>query len=83
MTKLSSGRGSGYGQSKPRWHIKNIFTNIDSFGIEVPGFNIKGQTKINTAIGGVLTASILICTLAYAVVKMNELVAGANPTIVE
>lgn len=60
-----------------------MFTNLDSFGMEVPGFNFKGESKINTALGGVLTSAILICTLAYAVVKMNQLVAGDNPTIVE
>ena len=81
MVKLSSGRGSGYGFKPPRWHIKNIFTSLDSFGLEVPSFNIKGETKINTAMGGLVTTLILICTLAYATVKMIQLAAGENPVI--
>lgn len=83
MAKLSSGRGSGYGQSKPRWHISNVFTNLDIFGVEVPGFNFKGETKVNTTLGGVFTSCIILCTLAYSAIKMNELIAGDNPSIVE
>ena len=81
MTKFSNGRGSGYGRPQPVWHIRNVFKRFDTFGIEMPGFNVQGQTKMNTAIGGVFTVFIMFATIAYSAVKSIHLASGHNPVI--
>ena len=77
------GRGTGYGRPKPSWHIGNQLTNLDFFGREVPTFNLKGETHINTSIGGFITVAILITTLAYTTLKFTELYTKADPFINE
>ena len=74
MPRLFNRRsGSKHGQDKPSWHINNVLSNIDSFGKEVPAFNIKGEAKVNTVFGGIITAMILTMTLSYAIVKLIQL----------
>ena len=77
------GRESSHGQPKPSWHIGNKLTNLDLFGREVPTFNLKGQTHINTSVGGLITLAILLTTLAYTSIKFMELYTKADPFINE
>ena len=80
--RLSSGQNaSGFGQSRPSWHIFNHLTNIDSFGKQVPGFNIKGSSSIGTVIGGFVTVIVLSLTLLYATVKTMHLIGKENPVM--
>ena len=58
-------------------------SSLDTFGKDIPSFNIKGETKISTVCGGVLTAIIWICTISYASVKFAKLITHANPQITE
>ena len=80
--RLSSGQNaSGFGQNRPSWHIFNHLTNIDSFGKQVPGFNIKGSSSIGTVIGGFVTVIVLSLTLLYATVKTMHLIGKENPVM--
>ena len=49
--------------------------------MEVPSFNIKGQTMINTLCGGVVSCLILMTTLAYAAHNAIELALQDDPQI--
>ena len=71
---VSRKRSSNYGRSGPAWHIGNAFMSLDSFAYEVPSFNIKGDQKVRTSLGGVVTITLLIVSLAYSVLKGIQLV---------
>ena len=47
----------------------------------MPAFNIDGETKINTIVGGILTALIFMTGLLYAGVKLDQLLNRDNPNI--
>ena len=80
--KLFSGReASHFGQYKPKWHINNYLQDMDIFGKEVPGFNIKGMHHLGTAMGGLVTAILLTISLIYAMIKTLHLVNAANPVM--
>jgi len=61
--------GSRFGAREAKWKIGTFVKNIDGFGQEIPSFNLKGETRINTFFGGMITVAILSLTLAYAVLK--------------
>ena len=73
--------GSKYSHVKSRWHASNCIREQDNFGIEVPNFNIGGDTQINTLPGGFLTIMILGLTLSYGVVKFIDLYKRNDPNI--
>ena len=60
-----------------------MFRYLDSFGKDVPAFNIKGDKKVNTAVGGVISAFIITLVLIYASIKLNQLINRDNPNINE
>ena len=67
---------------------KNAFTKgasplkaLDMFAADLPTFNVSGQSKIQTYLGGLLSAMIIIVTLLFASVKMHQLVEHDNPSI--
>ena len=82
MANLGSRKvGSNYGRRRPGWHISNFFAEIDSFGKELPSFNIKGETHVNTVFGGIMTFNITLLAILYAFLKMNVLMNRMNPNI--
>ena len=66
---------------KKKWHLGRIVKNIDSFGMEIPSFNIGGESQVNTLCGGIVTCLILMTTLAYASSEALELIDPHNPQI--
>lgn len=70
---------SGYGRPGPSWHIKNLVKGMDTFANEIPAFNLKGETKVKTLFGGLVTAGILLVVLTYALMKAIHLVDRRNP----
>lgn len=63
------------------WHIFNVFRSIDRFGQPIPTFNISGKNKINTVVGGILSALILAITLSYFMGRLEGLITGSNQII--
>ena len=61
----------------------NVLTNLDFYGKDVPAFNIKGQNRVNTVFGGIMTSMVLVLTLIYTVIKLDELYSRQNPIISE
>ena len=43
---------------------------LDMFGADVPTINMRGQTKIKTTFGTIVSLSIFILVLAFAIVKL-------------
>lgn len=80
---LNKKNRSSYRRQKPSWSIGNTMRGIDSFGQEVPSFNLRGENRINTVCGGVFTAVILTLALIYASLKAIDLAERKNPTISE
>ena len=60
-------------QGKTRWHASVCIKERDHFGLEVPSFNIGGETTINTLPGGFLSLIILGITFGYAISKFVDL----------
>ena len=56
---------------------------MDGFGQPLPTFNIKGETKVKTAQGGVVTALLCFMVLTYAILKFIQLTGRENPDISE
>ena len=56
---------------------------FDTFAGEIPGFNLKGETKVKTLVGGLCTIAILCLLLTYAAMKMIHLVERRNPEITQ
>ena len=82
MVQLCSRKsGSHYARPKPYWHIKRVFQGIDSYGKELPAFNLKGETHINTTYGGLLTLAISICTITYTLITFQILWNRDNPDL--
>ena len=73
----------GHNIQKPSWHIGNKLQGIDMFGREVPSFNLRGETHINTKVGGLVSVVILITTLMYTAIKLELLYSRKDPTISE
>ena len=61
--------GSHFGTSGAKWKLGAFVKSVDSFGQDLPSFNLKGETKVNTHFGGVVTVLILLTALAYASLK--------------
>ena len=72
-----------HGQAGPSWHISNALTNLDFFGKDLPTFNIKGEGRVNTVFGGMVTSSIIMLTLAYTLLKFSDLYTKDNPVVSE
>ena len=74
---------SKYSNVRSQLNAAHCIREYDSFGKEVPNFNIGGKTHINTAVGGFLTVMVLGLSLSYAGVKFVDLYEGSDPNIRE
>ena len=83
MPRWSSRSSGGRRGKGPRYHIGTVFKSLDTFGKEVPAFNIAGETRITTSLGGIFSIIILISTAMYAILKFVELSEGSNPNMSE
>ena len=83
MPRVTSRKGgSGFGRTG-RWHMNKVIKNVDSFGKELPAFNLRGESRVNTLVGGIVTIVIMVLTLSYAVIKAIHLTSKHNPQINE
>lgn len=69
--KRKGDQASGFRKKKPNWHISNKLQGIDLFSREVPAFNLRGETHINTTVGGLVSVLILVTTLLYTAIKFE------------
>ena len=60
-----------------------IFERLDIYGESLPMFNIKGETKVFTKTGGVMSLIVLVTILSYGILKLTQLYKKHNPFISE
>ena len=82
MQRIASKKNeSRFANKKAKWKIGTFLKNIDQYGQEIPSFNLKGEARVNTLFGGIITILILSLTFIYAVLKGIALIERTNPTI--
>ena len=59
--------------SKFSYSFMKFMNQYDKFGREVPGFNLKGDSKISSSLGSAVTLISGIVVLIYAASKMSHL----------
>ena len=65
------------------WDAQVYIRGLDSFAKEVPAFNIHGEPRVKTLVGGLMTMLIAIITFSYAASKMIDLAQKKDPFITE
>ena len=63
--------------------LTKIAKRLDFFGASVPGFNLRGEDKVNTTTGGVISFLILYTIFLFALVKLPKLLLRENPTVTQ
>ncbi len=78
MPRLSSGNRA---RKESVWRMDRVIKNLDNFAKDVPSFNIKGESKVRTIFGGLMTGAVIIIALAYATLKMIDLIGRDYPNV--
>ena len=81
MPIVSKFKGKGFTKRNRAWDANNYIRSLDYFAKEVPAFNIHGQSKLQTLVGGFMTLLIIILTFSYAASKMIDLSQKKDPKI--
>ena len=63
--------------------MSSFLRSLDNFGRSIPAFNIKGNSTVNTVVGGFLTFAIMTLTLGYATAGIIDLINKEDPIINE
>ena len=63
--------------------MSSFLRSLDNFGQSIPAFNIKGNSSVNTVVGGFLSFAIMTLTLGYATAGMIDLINKEDPIINE
>ena len=50
------------------------FKKIDIFGSQLPGFNLKGNERVNSIVGGFCTLMLILIISTYATLKFSNLI---------
>ena len=61
--------------------LPKVLLTMDMFGEPLPSFNIKGQSDVRTHCGGCLSMLIIITAIAFALAKLEHLLAKQNPSV--
>lgn len=61
--------------------LTSLLEKIDRFGRPLPAFNLKGETKVHTVTGGLVTFLILVTTLSYGALKFYHLLTNHNANV--
>ena len=56
---------------------------MDLFGVDLPTFNIKGESKVATVTGGLLSFFVGVVFFIYGSLKLSHLMDKYNPNISE
>ena len=77
--RIGHKRSSNYGNGLPSWHVSNVVKGVDAFAGEIPSFNLKGEVKVKTLVGGLCTLATIALILTYATMKAVHLTERRNP----
>ena len=64
-------------------NVPSVMKRMDIFGFDIPTFNIKGESKVMTVSGGLLSFLVGIVFLIYGSLKLSHLIDNHNPSIAE
>ena len=62
-------------------YLSKMLLSLDLFGEPAPTFNIRGETRIRTYFGAVLSTMIITVTLLFSLFKLQHLLSRHNPTV--
>ena len=54
---------------------------IDIFGAPIPALNLRGERRVNTAVGSMVSILVFTTTLLFGLLKLQHLIEKKNPTI--
>ena len=63
--------------------MASVLPKIDTFGADLPPFNLRGETQVYTVAGGIVTVIITVIMLIYSTIKFLQLATKTNPTVSE
>lgn len=58
-----------------------MLKKLDIFRAPLPGFNIKGDQAVSSNIGGCVSVLIMIVTITFGLLKLEDLALRTNPTV--
>ena len=61
--------------------LPKMLLTMDMFSEPLPMFNIRGQSDVRTHCGGCFSILIIFTAIAFALVKLQHLLAKQNPTV--
>ena len=59
----------------------NFLKSLDSFSTPIPSFNLRGDGRVRTYVGGLSTLLVAFVTFIYGLQKLLDLFERQNPTI--
>ena len=62
--------------------LKKFAKSFDLFTVQIPLFNIGGETHVRTWPGAIFSLIILALTLVFAFIKLDHLASRKNPTLI-
>ena len=69
-------------KAKPsRWNAQNALIKFDNFGIDIPAFNLNGEKKVKTLVGGFVTVALLCILLIFSVNSFVEMIDRKYPIV--
>ena len=63
--------------------LTRVVKNLDIFGAEVPGLNLRGQTKVKTFAGAFVSLAIMGITVMFALLKLQFMLMRKQPEVNE
>ena len=61
--------------------LQRVFHSVDFFTKDMPQLNLRGETKVPTVFGGLLTIVFFTIIFLYSTMKLQMMVSRANPNI--
>ena len=66
---------------KDTGNFTKLLHKLDFFGEVVPGFVLRGKSKVTSSTGSVASIVMIILTFLFALLKLKHLVSKSNPFI--
>ena len=63
--------------------MPKFLKSLDMFGAPVPMLNLRGETKVKTSIGAIVSILIFAIVFVFALFKMQQLLVKHNPQILQ
>lgn len=61
------------------WDAQKVISSLDFYGKVVPTFNLNGESKVKTTVGGFMTLVIMIITFSYTISNFIDLTQKKDP----